>query len=62
MLQTIAFLIFVLPALMIKEAWAMATKNMTKEDKKRWLWRVPYILLAILIFFSIILLMKGYRW
>jgi len=59
--HTILFLIFVLPVVMIKEAWKMLTKNMTKEDKKRWLWRIPYILLGILVILAIVLWMKGYR-
>ena len=38
--QTILFLIFVLPAVMLKNLWKMLTKKMTKEDKKKMLWQI----------------------
>jgi len=46
---------------MIKHLWRMLTGKMTKEDKKKWLWYIPYILLAILIILAIILWMHGYK-
>ncbi|MEI7765604.1 MAG: hypothetical protein WCI93_03405 [bacterium] len=59
--QALVFLIFVLPAIMIKDGWQRLTKNMTKAEKKEFIWRIPYILIAILVFLSIILWAKGYR-
>lgn len=59
--QTILFLIFVLPIVMIKELWKLLTGKMTKNDKKKWLWRIPYILIAIFVILTIILWANGYR-
>jgi hypothetical protein len=59
-LQAIIFLIFVLPTMMLKKGWKMLTKNMTKDDRKRWLWRIPSFLIIILSIFAVILWLKGY--
>ena len=59
--QTIIFLVFVLPAVMIKDLWKKITKNMTKEDKMRWLWRIPQVLIFLLVLLMIILWSSGVR-
>lgn len=58
----ILFLLFVLPVLLIKDLWERVTKNMTKAQKKKMLWRIPYLLIIILIILAIVLLRAGYRW
>lgn len=60
-IQIVIYLIFVLPVMMVKTAWKMLTKKMTKEEKKEWLWRIPYVLIAILVILIIILWVGGYR-
>ena len=59
--DTFLFLVFVLPVVMIKDGWRRITKNMTKEEKKKFLWNIPYVLLIILIILMIILWLNGYR-
>ena len=59
--EAILFLIFVLPAVMIKTLFKMLTKNMSKEDKKKWLWRIPYVLIILLFFIMLILYNAGFR-
>lgn len=61
-IDKILFLLFVLPVLMIKDLWERVTKNMTKAQKKKMLWRIPYVLIFILLILAILLIMKGYRW
>lgn len=58
----ILFLLFVLPALMIKNLWDRLTNGMTKKQKRNILWRIPYVLIFILVIWAIVLLMKGYRY
>jgi hypothetical protein len=60
-LQTIIFLIFVLPFMVLKKGWKMLTKNITKDSRNKWLWRIPSFLLIILSVLAIILWLKGYR-
>jgi hypothetical protein len=51
-----------LPVLLIKDLWERVTKNMTKAQKKKMLWRIPYLLIIILVILAIVLLRAGYRW
>ena len=60
-IQTIVFLVFVLPVLMVKDLWARFTKNMTPKEKKKMLWRMPYFLIAMLVVLLLILWSYGYR-
>jgi len=60
-LQTILFLIFVLPVVMIKKLFGMLTKDMTKEEKKKLLWYIPYLLIFLLVVLMIILWSAGLR-
>ena len=60
-IQIVIYLIFILPVMMIKTAWKMLTKKMTKEEKKEWLWRIPYVLIAILVILIIILWANGFQ-
>jgi chromate transport protein ChrA len=59
--NTILFVLFVLPAVIIRKGFEMLTKNMTKKDKIKWLWRIPYALIIILVILIVILWMNGYR-
>ncbi len=59
--QAFLFLVFVLPVIMMKDLWARLTKGMDSKEKKDFLWKIPYVLLIILVILSIILWMKGYR-
>lgn len=60
-IQIVIYLIFVLPVMMVKTAWKMLTKKMTKEEKKEWLWRIPYVLIGMLVILIIILWAGGYQ-
>ena len=60
--EKILYMIFALPALLIKEAFEMVVKNKTHQQKKKILWNMAlYGLLAILVILAVILWMKGYR-
>ena len=59
--QAVLFLIFVLPAVMLKHLWKMLFGEMTEEEKKKIIWKIPYILLIALIVLVIVLWMHGYR-
>lgn len=56
--QVIIFLVFVLPAFMIKEGYKMFKKGM---NEKNWWWKIPYALFVLLVIILIVLLIKGYR-
>jgi len=55
------FMIFFLPMLIIKEGLSMFSEFTEGIDTKKWLWRLPYILIAALSFIVIVLWLKGYR-
>ena len=61
-IDKILFLLFVLPVIMLKDLWGRITENMTKAQKKKMLWKIPYVLILILVILAILLIMKGYRW
>ncbi len=56
--EIMAFMLFVLPALIIKEGYRMLTKHISKQ--KLWT-EALYIFILILTVIVIILWLKGYR-
>jgi low affinity Fe/Cu permease len=52
--QTVIFLLFTLPALIIREGWDMLVDHLKKEKKD---WQLPYLIaMAVCILLIIILL------
>ncbi|HEY4493892.1 MAG TPA: hypothetical protein VJB95_00460 [Candidatus Paceibacterota bacterium] len=52
------YMIAVLPFYMLMEGWGMLKKVM---GEKNWWWKVPYVILLVLVFILTVLLTKGYR-
>jgi len=59
--QALLFVIFFLPMMMIKEGLSMFSEFFEGINKKKFFWRLPYYLLAILSFIAIVLWIEGYR-
>jgi len=59
--RAIIYICFILPAVMLDALWQLLTKGMTRVEKIKWLWRIPYVLIIILIIIMIALWNKGYR-
>ena len=57
-LKAIVFICFIIPWLMLKALWDLLTDDL---DWKAFFWRLPYVLIVILVIFALFLWFHGYR-